>query len=164
VAKPNTTKDQDPACHRPPSVTQLVVETVAAGKPMAMSHYGHLADSPSVQAALADAATFIVTARLHLYRSADMLDATAAAGGTFDLLSRARDRMDAGHASTCLCSAMELLLTVGGAASMAVANPVQRHWRDLQTAGPPAHDQLRLSREIYGRALVGNQEQVSLLV
>jgi 3-hydroxy-9,10-secoandrosta-1,3,5(10)-triene-9,17-dione monooxygenase len=142
----------------------LVVETVATGKPMAMSNYGRLADSPSVQAALADAATFIDTARLHLYRSADWLDATAAAGGTFDLLSRARLRMDAGHASTCLRSAMELLLAVGGAASMAVASPVQRHWRDLQTAARQPTINAGLSREMYGRALVGSQEQVSFLV
>jgi 3-hydroxy-9,10-secoandrosta-1,3,5(10)-triene-9,17-dione monooxygenase len=142
----------------------LVVETVATGKPMAMSNYGRLADSPSVQAALADAATFIDTARLHLYRSADWLDATAAAGGTFNLPSRARLRMDAGHASTCLRSAMELLLAVGGAASMAVASPVQRHWRDLQTAARQPTINAGLSREMYGRALAGSQEQVSFLV
>jgi alkylation response protein AidB-like acyl-CoA dehydrogenase len=142
----------------------LVMETVAAGKPMAMSNYGHLADSPSVQAALADAATLIDTARLHLYRSADMLDATAASGEAFEPLKRARVRMDAGHASTCLRSAMDLLLTVGGAASMAVANPLQRHWRDLQTAARQPTINSGLSREIYGRALVGNSEQVSFLV
>lgn len=142
----------------------LVMDTVAAGKPMAMSCYGHLADSPSVQAALADAATLIDTARLHLYRSADMLDATAGAGGTLDPLSRARVRMDAGHASTCLRSAMELLLTVGGSTGLAVANPIQRHWRDLQTAARQPTINAGLSREIYGCALVGSQQQVSFLV
>jgi 3-hydroxy-9,10-secoandrosta-1,3,5(10)-triene-9,17-dione monooxygenase len=142
----------------------LVMESVSAGKPMAMSYYGHLADSPSVQAALADAAALIDTARLHLYRSATMLDATATAGETFDPLSRAQVRMDAGHASMCLRSAMEFLLTVGGAASMAAANPIQRHWRDLHTAARQPMINTGLSREIYGRALVGNQEQVSYLV
>jgi 3-hydroxy-9,10-secoandrosta-1,3,5(10)-triene-9,17-dione monooxygenase len=74
----------------------LVMATVAAGKPMAMSNYSRLADSPSVQAALADAATSIDTARLHLYRSADAIDATAAAGGAFEPLERARIRMTRG--------------------------------------------------------------------
>jgi 3-hydroxy-9,10-secoandrosta-1,3,5(10)-triene-9,17-dione monooxygenase len=142
----------------------LIMETTTAGKPMAMSRYGRSADSPSVQAALADAATFIDTARLHLYRSADMLDTTAAAGGTLDPVSRARVRMDAGHASKCLRAAMELLLTVGGATSVAVANPVQRHWRDLQTAARQPTINTGLTREMYGRALVGDQEQVSFLV
>jgi 3-hydroxy-9,10-secoandrosta-1,3,5(10)-triene-9,17-dione monooxygenase len=142
----------------------LVMETVAMGKPMAMSNYGRLADSPSVQTALADAATSIDTARLHLYRSADILDATAAAGGAFEPLGRARVRMDAGYASACLRSAMELLLTAGGAAGMAVANPLQRHWRDLETAARQPTINTGLSREIYGRAIVGSTEQVSFLV
>jgi 3-hydroxy-9,10-secoandrosta-1,3,5(10)-triene-9,17-dione monooxygenase len=142
----------------------LVMETVAAGKPMAMSNYGRLADSPSVQAALADAATFIDTARLHLHRSAEILDATAASGRTFEPLARARVRMDAGHASACLRSAMELLLTAGGAAGMAVGNPLQRHWRDLETAARQPTLNSGLSRQIYGRALVGSSEQVSFLV
>lgn len=142
----------------------LVMETVAEGKPMAVSNYGRLADSPSVQAALADATTSIDTARLHLYRSADILDATAAAGGVFEPLVRARVRMDAGYASACLRSAMELLLTVGGAAGMAVANPLQRHWRDLETAARQPTINTGLSREIYGRAIVGSSEQVSYLV
>ncbi len=142
----------------------LVMESVSAGKPLAMSHYGHLADSPSVQATLADVAVLMDTARLHLYRSANMLDATATAGEELSLLSRAQVRMDAGHASMCLRSAMEFLLTIGGAASMAVANPIQRHWRDLQTAARQPMINTGLSREIYGRALVGNQEQASYLV
>jgi 3-hydroxy-9,10-secoandrosta-1,3,5(10)-triene-9,17-dione monooxygenase len=142
----------------------LVMETVAVGKPMAVSNYGRLADSPSVQAALADAATSIDTARLHLYRSADVLDATAAAGGAFEPLVRARVRMDAGYASACLRSAMELLMTVGGASGMAVANPLQRYWRDLETTARQPTINTGLSREIYGRAIVGSSEQVSYLL
>lgn len=143
----------------------LVMETVASGKPMAMSVYGHLADSPTVQGALAEAATLIDTARLHVYRSAHMLDAAATAGEALDSVHRARVRMDAGHASACLRSAMEMLLAVNGAASMAIANPLQRHWRDLQTASRQPTINSGLSREIYGRALVGgNTGQVSFLV
>jgi hypothetical protein len=47
---------------------------------------------------------------------------------------------------------------------MAAANPIQRHWRDLQTAARQPMINTGLSREIYGRALVGNQEEVSFLV
>ena len=47
---------------------------------------------------------------------------------------------------------------------MAVASPVQRHWRDLETAARQPTINTGLGREIYGRALVGSSEQVSFLV
>jgi 3-hydroxy-9,10-secoandrosta-1,3,5(10)-triene-9,17-dione monooxygenase len=59
---------------------------------------------------------------------------------------------------------MELLLTVGGAAGMALTNPLQRHWRDLETAARQPTINTGLSREIYGRAIVGSTEQVSFMV
>ncbi|GLE51050.1 hypothetical protein ATCCBAA256_06360 [Mycobacterium montefiorense] len=141
-----------------------VTVIVAGDKPLAMSNYRRLADSPSAQAALADAATCIDTARLHVYRSANMLDATAAAGESFDPVDRARVRMDAGHASACLRAAMGLLLGVAGAASMAASSPIQRLWRDLETAARHPSINTGLSREIYGRALVGSSEQVTFWV
>lgn len=141
-----------------------VMEAVAGGKPLAMSNYARVADSPSGQSALADAATYLDTARLHLHRSAAMLDETAAAGSSFDTVERARVRMDAGYASACLGKAMESLLSVAGASGMTLASEVQRHWRDLHTAARQPTINAGLCREIYGRALVGNSEQVSFVV
>ncbi|MET7694412.1 acyl-CoA dehydrogenase family protein [Streptomyces sp. NPDC005483] len=146
------------------AVFRLTLEAVEGGKPMAMSLHRRLADSPSVQAALADAATLIDSAHLHLLRSAEAVDAAAAASATPTLRERARVRMDVGHASTCLRQAVQLLLTVRGASSFAHTSPVQRYWRDLETA--TRHPTLNpgLAREMYGRALVGDERPVSPMV
>jgi 3-hydroxy-9,10-secoandrosta-1,3,5(10)-triene-9,17-dione monooxygenase len=95
------------------AVLDLTMETVRKGKPMAGSVYAHLADSPSMQANLADATNLLDSAGLHVFRSTEYLDTTAAAGGQFDTLGRARVRMDAGYASKCLRDALHLLLSQG---------------------------------------------------
>ncbi len=54
----------------------------AARKPMPLTVYERLADSPSVQLAVADAASLVDTAQLHAYRAADDLDHAAAEAGS----------------------------------------------------------------------------------
>ncbi len=146
------------------SVFRLTLEAVEGGKPMAMSLHARLADSPSVQAALADAATRIDSAYLHLARSAAFIGAAADSGTAPTLLERARVRMDVGYATTCLREAVQSLLTVSGAGSFARTKIIQRHWRDLETGArhPTLHP--GLAREMYGRALVGDERPVSPMV
>ncbi|HEY4421486.1 MAG TPA: acyl-CoA dehydrogenase family protein [Pseudonocardia sp.] len=146
------------------SVFAQTMELVDGGKPLSMSVYTRLADSPSVQATLADAVNLIDSAWLHMSRSADFLSATAATAEWPDMVERTRVRMDAAHATRCLSDAVQLLLTVGGASSLSRAKVIQRYWRDLETAA--RHPALNggLSREMYGRALVGAQDQVSPLI
>ncbi|MET9144852.1 acyl-CoA dehydrogenase family protein [Streptomyces sp. NPDC004042] len=146
------------------AVFRLTMEAVDGGKPMAMSLHPRLADSPSVQAALADAATLIDSAALHLTRSAEAVDAAAAAPGTAPLVDRARVRMDGGHASRCLREAVQLLLTVNGAGSFARGRLIQRYWHDLETAARHPTLNAGLAREMYGRALVGDARPVSPMV
>ncbi|WLW58128.1 acyl-CoA dehydrogenase family protein [Streptomyces sp. YU58] len=146
------------------AVFDLTLEAVEKGKPLAMSLHRRAADSPSVQAALADAATLIDSAALHLARSAEAVDAAAASATAPTLRDRARVRMDVGHASTCLRQAVQLLLTVSGAGSFSRTAVIQRYWRDLETA--TRHPTLNpgLAREMYGRALVGDERPVSPMV
>lgn len=117
-----------------------------------------------MQGSLAEAANLIDSAQLHLERSANVLGAAMAVGGQPRALARARIRMDSGHASHCLREAVQLLLTVSGASTFARTKPTQQYWLDLETAA--RHPTLNggLSREIYGRALVGVPEQVSSLL
>nr|BFD88033.1 acyl-CoA dehydrogenase family protein [Streptomyces sp. Xyl84] len=145
------------------AVFRMTMEAVDGGKPMAMSLHPRLADSPSVQAALADAATLIDSAALHLTRAAEAVDAAAVAG-TSVLLDRARVRMDAGHASRCLREAVQSLLTVNGAGSFARGRLIQRYWHDLETAARHPTLNPGLAREMYGRALVGDTRPVSPMV
>ncbi len=146
------------------AVLKLTLEAVDGGKPMAMSLHARLGDSPSVQAALAEAATLIDSAELHLMRSAEFIGAAADTGSTSTLLERARVRMDAGHASACLRQAVQSLLTVSGAGSFSLAKTMQRHWRDLETGSRHPTLNPGLAKEMYGRALVGDERPVSPMV
>ncbi|MFE7404081.1 acyl-CoA dehydrogenase family protein [Streptomyces sp. NPDC057557] len=146
------------------AVLRLTLEAVEDGKPMAMSLHARLADSPSVQAALAEAATLVDSAQLHLMRSAESIGAAALSGTTPSLVERARVRMDAGHASVCLRQAVQALLTASGAGSFSVAKTIQRHWRDLETASRHPTLNPGLAKEMYGRALVGDERPVSPMV
>ncbi|HTF50109.1 MAG TPA: acyl-CoA dehydrogenase family protein [Pseudonocardia sp.] len=145
-------------------VFDQTMRVVASGKPLAASTYTHVADSPSMQANLADAVNLIDSARLHLFRSAHQVDEAATTAAELDITTRARVRMDAGYASKCLREAVHLLLSVSGASTFSRINPVQRYWRDLETAARHPTISTELSREIYGRALVGSNDQVSYLI
>jgi 3-hydroxy-9,10-secoandrosta-1,3,5(10)-triene-9,17-dione monooxygenase len=156
-------------------IFDLTMRVVASGKPMSSSSYKSLADSPGVRGGLADAATLIDTARLHLFRSADYLDAAAdaaaadltgrsAAADLADPVARARVRMDMGHAASCLRQAASLLLDVGGASSLRRGGEVERLRRDLETGSRHPMLSMFLGRDIYGRALVGDTERISALV
>ncbi|PSM42908.1 indole oxygenase [Streptomyces dioscori] len=146
------------------AVMRLTMEVVDGGKPMALSLHARLADSPSVQASLAEAATLIDSADLHLRRSAEFIAKAAASGTTPTLVERARVRMDAGHASASLRQAVQTLLSVSGAGSFSLGRTVQRHWRDLETASRHPSLNSGLAKEIYGRALVGDARPVSPIV
>jgi alkylation response protein AidB-like acyl-CoA dehydrogenase len=145
-------------------VFDLTMGIVAKGKPMAGSVYRHLADSAEVRANLAMAATLIDSAEMHLLRSADAVDRAATEVAEIDMVVRARARMDIGYASKCLRDAVQLLLSVSGASSFGRTSPLQRYWRDLETAARHPTISTELSRDIYGRALVGTAEQASFLL
>jgi alkylation response protein AidB-like acyl-CoA dehydrogenase len=53
---------------------------------------------------------------------------------------------------------------VHGAGSFAEANPLQRIWRDLEVCSRHAVVNAEISKELYGRALLGVQEQVTALI
>jgi 3-hydroxy-9,10-secoandrosta-1,3,5(10)-triene-9,17-dione monooxygenase len=146
------------------SAFEQTMQVVDSDKPLAMSIYRRLADSPSVQASLADAATLIDSSWLHMARSAEALREAAAAGARPDITMRARVRMDAAHASRCLREAVQLLLTVSGASSFSRTKVIQRNWRDLETAARHPNLNEGLTRETYGRALAGVTEQVSVMI
>jgi 3-hydroxy-9,10-secoandrosta-1,3,5(10)-triene-9,17-dione monooxygenase len=156
-------------------IFDLTMRVVTGGKPMSSSFYKSLADSPGVRGGLADAATLIDTARLHLFRSADYLDAAVADGGAAptgwpaaadlaDPVARARVRMDMGHAASCLRQAASLLLDVGGASSLRRGSEVERLRRDLETGSRHPMLSMLLDGDIYGRALVGDTERISPLM
>lgn len=125
------------------------------GKPVSYSVYSDLKQAPSYQLNLADARALIDSMHLHIFRAAEDLDRAARDGLALDDLSRARIRSDMGVGARRAREAVDLLLNFGGAGSFATANPLQKIWRDIETATRHGYVNPDLAREIYAHALLG---------
>ncbi|MEU9331838.1 oxidoreductase [Streptomyces sp. NPDC048290] len=134
-----------------------VVGALTGGRRAVSPLYELTADAPAHQLNVVDAAVLVDTARLHLHRAADVVDAEARAGRRPELPERARLRMDAAHAVRCARDAVGLLLDSAGAGSFADGSVLQRAWRDIDTASRHAAFSVQTSKEIYGRALLGRE-------
>jgi len=140
------------------------VRSKATQRGISYSFYDRQADSPSFQLGLADAASKMDAAHLFSYRAADVVDRAAREGRNLDYLERARIRMDVGCAITFAREAVDQLISIHGAGTFAAVSPLQRIWRDLETAGRHAVISPTISAEVYGRALVGIEGGVTALV
>lgn len=143
---------------------ELVTASLAKGKGISYTFYERAAESPSTQMQMAEAAQLIDTAQLHMMRAADDIDTWAAKDEYMPLLTRARVRMDTGYVARRSREALDLLLSVQGAGSFAEANPLQRIWRDQETGSRHAVINPAIATELYGRALLGIEEQVTPLI
>jgi alkylation response protein AidB-like acyl-CoA dehydrogenase len=112
-------------------------------------------DSTAFQLQVANAATLIDTAHLHAFRAAADIDDAAAAGEKLGYVARARVRADTAYAITKIREAIDGLLSAHGASSFAEVSPLQRIWRDANTAGRHAVVDPLVNQEVYGKALLG---------
>ncbi|MCX0242269.1 acyl-CoA dehydrogenase family protein [Streptomyces drozdowiczii] len=142
----------------------VVRASLAKGKGISYTFYERASEAPSTQIQLAEAAQLIDTARLHLMRAADDIDSWAARGEYMPFETRARVRMDTGYVARRSREALDLLLSVQGAGSFAEASPLQRIWRDQETGSRHAVINPAIAGELYGRALLGIEEQVTPLI
>ena len=144
---------------------ELTLERInKSPKAIAYSFYDDLRRAPSMQRELAEAATLIETAVLHVRRWCDDIAEAARGGEDLPFTKRAQMRMDLGHAMARCRQAVGLLLNVQGASAFAESNPMQRVWRDLEMASRHSLLAGEIPQEIYGRALVGNFEPLSPMV
>ena len=141
-----------------------IVRDKAAKKAISYTFYTAQADSVAFQLQLARAAMMIDTAHLHAYRAADDIDAAAAAGVFPDELSRCRVRADTGWVLDHITRAIDILISAHGAASFADVNPLQRIWRDSNVGARHAVVIPAVSYEIYGKALLGRDDQITPLI
>jgi len=137
---------------------------LADGKAIGGSTYQDAAQSPTVQLNLADSASKIDGARLHILRGVADVERAVAEGAPLDEGARARVRMDVAAAVGSARDAVRLLVNIGGTGGFALDRPVQRIWRDLEVASRHYMLNTDLSREIYGRALLGIEPQVTHMV
>lgn len=142
----------------------VTLERLGRGKRIAYTGYLDSRQAVATQMQVAEAATCIHSAFLHMRDWADRLDAAALARTDFDYVTRAQIRNDIGHAVRCCRQAADRLLDVQGASAFADANPLQRIWRDLATASRHGILNPDIAREIYGKALLGVEERITPLV
>lgn len=151
---------------------QLGLARAALGHTIAMAGernipyttYEHQVDSPAFQLQIAEAAMKIDTAHLHAYRAADDIDGAAARGEYPGFAARARVRADAGHVVKTVTEALSTLVTAHGAGSFAEANPMQRIWRDSNTAARHAFVLPPVCEELYGKVLLGVGKNITPLI
>ena len=126
--------------------------------------YERQVDSPAFQLQIANAAMQIDSAHLHAYRAADDIDNAAANDEYLDYATRARVRADAGYVARMVTEAISTLVSAHGAGSFAEANPLQRIWRDANTAARHAFVLPPVCEEIYGKILLGVEKNITALI
>src|SRR5688572_17518687 len=120
--------------------------------------------SAGFQMLVAEAAMKIDSAGLHVGRAADDLDRYAQAGTHPDLTARARVRMDTALAAKYCRDAVELLVQAHGTSSLADFNRMQRLWRDVHVASHHAITEWQVNLEVYGKALLGVEPNITHLI
>ncbi|MGQ4615643.1 acyl-CoA dehydrogenase family protein [Nocardia sp. R7R-8] len=151
----------------PIGVAQGALEYVlklADKRGIAYSTFASQSASTGFQVQVAEAALKIDTARLFAAQLARDLDDAATGRAALEYTDHTRFRAAIGFACRQLREAMQILLSAHGTASFGEANPLQRMWRDVNTA--TSHGMLTpmLGFEIYGKALVGSKEIIAPLV
>ena len=132
----------------------LVIEK-APTRAVAYTVFERQTDSVAFQLQISDAAMLADSAALHVARAARDIDMAAARGEKIDYLTRARIRADTGWAIRRAREAIDTVISANGASSFAEASPLQRLWRDANTAGRHAVVLPSVNQEVYGKALLG---------
>jgi alkylation response protein AidB-like acyl-CoA dehydrogenase len=148
-------------------LAQAALDHVVAKAPargITHTNFGRQVESAGFQILVAEAAMKIESARLHAFRCADDLDAAAAGGRHPDLKARARMRADVALAAKYCREAVEVLASAHGTSSMADANRMQRLWRDVHVASRHAITEWQVNLEIYGKALLGVEPNITPLI
>lgn len=110
----------------------------------------------TTQIAVAEAATKIDSAELHIHRCARDLDEAAATSSQLSLLVRARVRHDVTYGTQLLREAMAICQQINGSSDMARGRSFERVWRDFSTSSLHAVLNLTTTAEVYGKILCGH--------
>ncbi|MGV9801379.1 acyl-CoA dehydrogenase family protein [Mycobacterium sp. NPDC003449] len=136
----------------------------SASKAVSHTVYTRRNDSVAVQTEIAKAAVKLETARLHTYANADQLDHAAEISIPVDYLARARSWAASGYAAQEVLEAIQILLNVHGSGSFAESDPLQRIWRDANTAARHGGLNAAVGYEVFGKALLDIPERISPMV
>jgi alkylation response protein AidB-like acyl-CoA dehydrogenase len=106
----------------------------------------------------------IDSASLHWMRAANDIDVASAAGKSLNYLTRARIRGECGYNAKLVREAVDSLMSVGGGSAFAEAASIQRMWRDISVASRHGMLSTAPNLEMYGRALLGVEGNITPLV
>ena len=138
-----------------------VTEALAKKRPISLTTYAAASDSPTVQLWFAEAVHLIDTAVLHMLHAGEEIDKFALEEPV-PWVERARIRT---HMASSLARArdgVDKLLDVAGASSFAMANPLQRYWRDLNVGSRHNAFNAPIIFEEFSRALLNIRPSVTL--
>jgi len=136
----------------------------APQRSIAYTSFEKQTSSVMFQAQIAEASLKIDTAHLHAFRAAADIDNAARRGEKLDYVTRARVRADSGVVVTAITDALNILISAHGAGTFSEASPLQRIWRDSNTAARHAVVMPSVGIEVYGKALLGVENTVTPLV
>ena len=140
------------------------IERLNRGKKVSYTAYSDSRQAVITQMQVAEAATLTNAAFVLMREWADRIDAAALAREDFDYLTRAQIRNDVGYAVRLCRNAVDRLLDAQGASAFANSNPLQRIWRDLETASRHAILNPDVGQEVYGKTLLGVEERITPVV
>jgi alkylation response protein AidB-like acyl-CoA dehydrogenase len=140
------------------------VRQKAGSRTIAYTFFDKQTSSVGFQLQVAEAAMMIDTAHLHAYRAADDVDNAAARSVYPDMLTRARVRADTGYVVEKITQAIDKLMFAHGSAGFAEASPLQRIWRDAAVASRHAVVLPPVGYELYGKALLGVENNLTPLI
>jgi alkylation response protein AidB-like acyl-CoA dehydrogenase len=140
------------------------VRQKANSRTIAYTFFEKQSASVGFQLQLAEAAMMIDTAHFHAYRAADDVDDAAARGVYPDMLVRARVRADTGYVVEKITQAIDKLMFAHGSAGFADSSPLQRIWRDAAVASRHAVALPPIGYELYGKMLLGVENNVTPLI
>ncbi|MGY1496051.1 hypothetical protein ACW4TU_05400 [Streptomyces sp. QTS52] len=132
----------------------FVVEK-APHRGIAPTKYTSQTDSRTFVSSLGRTALSIDAAEMHVNRAADVIDEAARAAVSLPEGELLRIRGDVGQAVSLVTVALDELLWAHGAASFAESNPLQRYWRDANTAARHAMLNVHVGHELYGGSFFG---------
>ncbi|MEN2738937.1 acyl-CoA dehydrogenase family protein [Microbacterium sp. X-17] len=118
-------------------------------------------DAPTAQIGIARAATLIRAAEAMVDAVVADVMRYAERGEDMPEVERAARRLDLTWAGKTLREAVDGLVSVSGAGSFALANPLQRILRNVSVATRHSYMNFEIAEEIYGKKLLGNDEVVA---
>lgn len=114
-----------------------------------------LAEQPSVQMRVAEAAAEVDAARALIMRHLPEINAMARAGTPPDAATRTLYRRDLGFAAKLCVSALEHVFPLIGGQGLSAGHPVQRAWRDVHAVGQHLGLVWDIQAQMYGAVALG---------